>query len=426
MEFFDKLTHYFNIVICIMLIGLVIAGVIFFYYKKIRKSNATKEDLVDYSNLTRRNSADYIKMDDIKDNMIIAEGNRRFIGVLRCRGFNFYSAQVDEQAATISNFLSFINTINKPISYRQYCKAVDLEDTTKMYEEAHSKVQEELYSLVGELKDIQVTLKNSTNMEKYQVHLFQETEKELVHKISALEFREFHLRDQMRYIENISGNSVAPEINETWVFDWTFDQTLFSVELSEDEIYNRAITELNAIAQAKIHSLSLCNVKAVRCKTEDLIEMFRRYSAPISADRYKLTDILGSSYFDDITSSSDPYIQIEHAEEVKREEEELRLAEENLKEKLSSNEKAKIELEDLRERSIKFEEELWKKVLDNQEKQSEYTLKEDPDKNTQGDNNEKRELPEKKPLVKAYNKPKQNQNNYFYKKTDHKKEGDFE
>lgn len=383
MELIDQLTHYVNIFLYILLIILAICGAFFFYYKKIRKANQTKEDLIDYSNLDRRDSIDYIKIDDIKDNMIILEGNRRFIGVIRCRGFNFYSAQIDEQAATISNFLAFTNTINKPISYRQYCKSVDLEDTLKMYEDAHVKVQEELFSLTEELKDIRTTLKKPSNMERYQLKLFEDTEVDLINRISALEFREFHLRSQMGYIENISGNSVAPEINETWVFDWTFDQSLFSVELSEEDIYKRAISELNAIAQAKIHSLSTCNVKAVRCKTEELIEMFRRYSSPNSADRYKLKDILSSSYFDDITSSSEPYNQITDAEVIKKEEEELRLREEELKEQQTLNELAKKELEELRIRSKNFEEELWKRAIDTKERQSDEKSKKESVKDKQ-------------------------------------------
>lgn len=368
MVFIDQITHYLNIFLYISLIIMAIAAAIWFYYKKYRKPNNTKEDLVDYSTLNRKNSVDYIKQDDIKDNMIILENNRRFIGVLRCRGYNFYSAQIDEQAATITNFLAFTNTINRPISYRQYCKAVDMEDTLKMYEEAHLKVQDELFSLVEELKDIQVTLKNLNMMESYQVKLFQETEEELISKIKALEFREFHLKSQMNYIENISGDNVEPEINETWVFDWRFDSDLFSVELSEEEIYKRAIQELNAIAKAKIHSLSMCNVKSARCSTEELIEMYRRYSSPKSADRYKLKDIVSSSYFDDITSSNDPVEQIENAEVVKSEEEELRKAEQNLKDQKSLNDEAKIEIEELRIRSEKIEEELWKSAIQNSEK----------------------------------------------------------
>lgn len=383
MNIIDQLTHYVYIFLYILLIILAVCGALFFYYKKIRRANQTKEDVVDYSNLERRDSIDYIKLDDIKDNMIILEGNRRFIAVLRCRGFNFYSAQVDEQAATISNFLAFTNTINKPISYRQYCKSVDLEDTLKMYQDAHVKVQEELFSLTEELKDIQTTLKRASNMEGYQVKLFEETEEELISRISALEFREFHLRSQMGYIENISGNSVAPEINETWVFDWAFDQSLFSVELSEEDIYKRAIAELNAMAQAKIHSLSMCNVKAIRCKTEELIEMYRRYSSPISADRYKLKDILSSSYYDDITSSNEPYEQIAYAEEIKKEEEELRLREEESQEKQTLNELAKKELEELRLRSKSFEEDLWKRAIENKDKQIDKTNKNESVKDKQ-------------------------------------------
>ena len=98
---------------------------------------------------------------------------------------------------------------------------------------------------------------------------------------------------------------MLPQQIQTWVFDWEFNPLDFSVDLSDEEIYKRAIMELDAIANAKIHALSNCGVKAYRCSTEELIEMTRRYSCPVSADRFKLRDIVNSSFFDDIFTSDD-------------------------------------------------------------------------------------------------------------------------
>ena len=61
--------------------------------------------------------------------------------------------------------------------------------------------------------------------------------------------------------------------------------------------------ELEAKANAMIYSLSNSHVKAKRCNTEELIEKVRRYSSPISANRFKLKEIMDSSFFEDIVSS---------------------------------------------------------------------------------------------------------------------------
>ena len=95
-----------------------------------------------------------------------------------------------------------------------------------------------------------------------------------------------------------------PDPVETYVFEWQYDPMDFSTDLTQEEIYARAKQELNAKASSMIHALSNSHVKAVRCKTDELIEMFRFYSSPVSASRFKLKDIKNSSFFDDINTSN--------------------------------------------------------------------------------------------------------------------------
>lgn len=303
----DKLTGILNIILFIMVIFIVIGGGCFLYYTKIKKQKRLKEDEVDYSHLSREDSADWIKLDDIKDGMIIVDNGQRFIGAIRCQNTaDFYSAQEAEQAATAQGFLSFISTIDKPISYRQYCQAVDMEDTINRYKEAKEQNEKKLYNLLEDKKELIANMeKYKTTMSREDVELCDKELEEMEHQIDAYRFRIFHVEDQIRFMKAISGNSVMPQQVQTWIFDWTFNPLDFSVELSEEEIYNRAIRELDSIARAKIHALSNCGVRAYRCTTEELIEMTRRYSCPVSADRFKLRNIVDSSFFDDINISDD-------------------------------------------------------------------------------------------------------------------------
>jgi len=131
-----------------------------FLREKNRKKRRTKEVNTDYEGFQRKDSCDYIKMDDIKDKMIILENGTRFVGIIVCQGFDFYSAQRAEQALTAQSFLGFINTIKKPISYRQYSKAIDLEHTINRYEEAHEKIISRLYNTQEDIKDMEQFLTN--------------------------------------------------------------------------------------------------------------------------------------------------------------------------------------------------------------------------------------------------------------------------
>ena len=77
------------------------------------------------------------------------------------------------------------------------------------------------------------------------------------------------------------------------------------MELSEEEIHKKAIEELGGICRRMISALGQANVKAYRCKTAELIEMFYQQSHPLSAMEFKMPDVLNSPYYDLVTTSGD-------------------------------------------------------------------------------------------------------------------------
>ncbi len=305
MGFIDSITVILNYILYGVIFLMVIGGAVFLYCSRARKRARLKEDEVDYSGLAREDSAQFVKFDDIRDDMIIMDGGRRFVGVIKCQGTDFYSAQEDEQASIASNFMAFAGTIDRPVTYRQYSMAVDMEDTLLMYGDALDRVQQELYDAAQDKKDLLANMKAERHMAEEEAEAYGHMLASLEKRMEALRFRQAHLSDQIAYIKYYSGNDAEPDRKETWVFDWEFDQMDFEADLSEEEVYQRAVKELHAMAGAKIHSLSNCGVKAKRCTSEELIEMCRYYSSPVSASRFKLLDVLKSSFFDDIVLSED-------------------------------------------------------------------------------------------------------------------------
>jgi len=302
MTIMDQATSFLRVVAVVIAIFAVSVGITLFLREKNRKKRRTKEVNTDYEGFQRKDSCDYIKMDDIKDKMIILENGTRFVGIIVCQGFDFYSAQRAEQALTAQSFLGFINTIKKPISYRQYSKAIDLEHTINRYEEAHEKIISRLYNTQEDIKDMEQFLTNDRINDSERL-TYENKLVELKSEKRALENRELHLRDQIRYCQSYSGNNVLPELKETWVFDWTYHSYDFPVELTKEEIYERAKQELMSLENTYRHALSACRVRARRCNTEELIEICRRYSAPLTSDRFRLRDVLKSAFFQDIITS---------------------------------------------------------------------------------------------------------------------------
>jgi len=299
---FDSLYRIALIILYIVLFLILVAGIGVYIYLRSRKKRRIAKKNIDYSSFDRKDSKSYIGfIDDIKDDMIIMDNMTRFVAAVECQGFDFYSENIVAQKNTAQNYLGFINIIDRPISYRQSSKSIDLEYTINKYLKAYDNVCEKYENAQKRLTEIQNAMKKELSPEKDGIYRM-ELEK-TIRQAEALAFRKFHLESQLNYINNNIGTASAPLRTSLYIFDWVYNPMDFPMDLSESEILERAKNELAAQANAMINSLSNCGVKAKRCATEQLIDICRRHSQPISSERFTIKDVYNSSYFDDITTT---------------------------------------------------------------------------------------------------------------------------
>ena len=260
---------------------LALAGGLLFYVGFKRKRRVKMEDIqTDYSMLKRMDSADYLKFDDIRDNMIIAERGTRFIAVISCRGFEFFSAHVTDRINAQNGYRGFIGTILSPVTYRIYSKSIDMEYTLQRYLDAQKQIEEKLFNLNEDYQELKKTLEQA---EREGQEAF---------------------RESGAYGKAISGDDVNPEQIETYVFDWTYRPMEYPVDLSEEEIYKEAKKKLNIMERSYIHALSMAGVKAHRCSTVEIIRMCRKHMRPLSAERYNIEeDFQKDAFFKEIIST---------------------------------------------------------------------------------------------------------------------------
>ena len=301
MGFIAQLTIIVYYVLAALVI-VVIAGAAFFVFSK-KKKKAFKESYhsADYAGLSRSDTKDYLKFDDIIDNVIITDNWRRFLGVIDCAGFDFYSMSAQEQLNVMKNYMPFINTIDQPITYRQYCSPADMEDATINYTEALRKV----LAMISEtcLQIDELTSQHSGDLSAEDIAAYDRRIAELSKNLDVYEFRRLHILDELAYIEEYSGNKVAPILTETYVFEWSADRLESADAMTKEQIFAKAKAELDAIAAAKIHALQASGVKPRRCSSEELIDMFRRHSLPVSSERFKKRDLRKADFDADIISS---------------------------------------------------------------------------------------------------------------------------
>lgn len=318
MKIIDDLSN----MIMIGLIVFTILGVFIFValliYRKNNKASGIYEEEKDFSSFNRVDSETYLRFDDIKDRMIICDGGYRFVAAVRGYGFDFYHASAEVQAAVQQNFVGFINTITTPTMFRQYSKAIDVEHSMRLYEEAYRKKEMELFEIAEDIRNINLSMSDRVYNEGEKA-LFEKRLEELNRSKKAKEWQKEHLRDQMAKLKQSSGEHVDPERVQCWIFDWSYNPLDFTMDLTKEQIYEKALRQLESMANAKIHALQNCKVRAVRCSTEDLIEMTRRYSSPLSANRFHLRDVLKSSFFDDFNYETNHEEMMERARDsIKR------------------------------------------------------------------------------------------------------------
>lgn len=318
MEFLDKVTNILIVFAVILVIIILIGAAAYLLYKRKRKPYKGTYDSTDYSGLAREDSKDYLKIDDIIENVIIANNWTRFIGVIDCVGFDFYSMSAREQFSVMNNYGVFINTIDGPITYRQYNCSADMEDTIIRYTDALKKVLaelEEVFLRIDELCKIDKSMFSADDTEVYEQSMAS-----LSKRLDVLEFRRLHILDQLRYIEQYSGTNTVPLLFQTYVFEWTTALLDAADSMTHEELFQKASTELQTIASNKIHALNGCGVKARRCGYDELIDMFRRNSLPVSSERFKKNDLKKIEFDADIiTSESIQQFRAKINEEQKKE-----------------------------------------------------------------------------------------------------------
>lgn len=331
----DKILYYSNIFQYVIVGILIIVGGLFLYFRNNRVKLRKKEDTIDYSNVKRKHCTEFVNIEDIKNNMIINDDYTYFTMGIKCVGFDYKTAHKQEQHRVIYNYIEFINMIEKPIQYFLQCRNIDVEKNIEMYERAQEKCKEEIEKYTVEVENFLKTIKSLEENEKiivselekikessekenklkekeYELNrineLIENTKSELVKAEKRLDNSKWqfdHLSHQIAYGKIISSPDQDPQRDEYYVFSYTHNKLDFSVELTKEEITERAAKELTARANQKIAALKRCNVTANILTSNELVELMRRCFNPKGADRFKFKDVLRTNFFSLVTTTDD-------------------------------------------------------------------------------------------------------------------------
>jgi hypothetical protein len=291
------------IFIIILLAALTMAALIL--YKKKRDVRLKKE--VNYRHIIEVDSEEFVPIEDdgIKDQMIIEKGGKRFTAIIRCRGFDYYTSNVEEKIRTKNHYVSFMSSLTEPMTYRMYGEDINMENTMKMYQGAKENTEEMLYNLSESYKEAQAdweAVKGTGSVKEEELYKYL---LDLQKKLISFDWRLFHIEDQINYISKVSGPAAGRQkLAQTYVISWKNPGGPLSNYLSDEELYKKAIVELNKSCRTKIRQLNDCGVSAYRCSNDELLDMCRKHYHPKSSNIYTIKDIQNSVYFDEIATTN--------------------------------------------------------------------------------------------------------------------------
>lgn len=293
----------------VILILLFFAG-LGIYMFKLRKRPAAEKDC-DYSSFNRKDVTAYIRIDDVTEDMLVSDGGKRFIAAIKCQGFSFADAEVEEKLQTIRGYITFFNVLdNDPIQFRQSARDVNLDDLIQDYQEQMAKMEEHRFSLNLDYTDVKAESENpELSAEDYSIYY--DRLKQMQRELVSLGYQMDQLNAQVQYMQAISGENAEAKREEIYIFDWQYNAVDFSSQKLEDqEVYQRADAQLKAKANAYITALRNCGVHAKRMSGVELLEEIRRYTHPVSASKGTVEDIVQTAY-DSICVTSDSLRSLE-------------------------------------------------------------------------------------------------------------------
>lgn len=309
MELFQQVKQYIVIIGVAIFVIIGIIAVIGIYFYKFYKAKVSEKQ-VDYGKFERRDATDFIKFDDICSNMIVTENKKRFIGAIRCVGFDYPYAEEEEKLQTMRGYISFFNLIDKKsIQYRQTAKSIDLDAMISDYMTQVKSIKEEQYLRTLDYEKLKEETQqdlSSSNYDLYYDKLIQQQR-----EITSYSYQVKQLSAQIQYMQSLSGEKADPDRNSYYVFDWTYNPLEFSNELSEDAIYQKAERQLSNTANSYISALKHAGVKAYLMTGTELMEEIRSYTHPKSGEILKSEDIECSNY-DSVVVSSESQEALEH------------------------------------------------------------------------------------------------------------------
>lgn len=283
----DTIDTISNILIVVTVVLAVGFGAYFAYAMFFRKKMAEKREQKeegDGGSGKVFSSADFIPVESIENGVLKIDGEDRYVASINCKGFDFFTATIDEQFATQDSYIAFLNTVQSPMTMRIDSAAVDLSAQIAKYRSLRTETMEVLQQRYGEFLEAKNAYKEASDSEKPYL---EENLYNLSKRVEVYQNKLAHIENLIEYEEEISGRDAEPLQEERYIIDWVYNEKDFPASATEKDIRERAEKELaGRIGQMK-HALQKAYVKCTRDDDNAIFNLNFRHYHPYGGDMFR-------------------------------------------------------------------------------------------------------------------------------------------
>ena len=254
----ESINHLTRLTAAFLGLTILALGIAAIWLIRMRKKNLkTKKAETEERGLFSQTD-ELVPIDEIGPGVIVTNGGKKFVVVLKCGGSDFYTKPIGEKVRVKNNYAAFISEFTSRVTYRIYGEDINMDGT-------------------------------ETRERSKQLLLLQK-------KIKAYSWRIRHVESQLAYIAKVSGPDAARQnLIQTYVLSWSAPPDLATV-LTKEELYQEATKHLKEDIKKLLHNLVECDVKAVPCSKAELFNMLHTHYHPITGNRFRYDDLLESNW----------------------------------------------------------------------------------------------------------------------------------
>lgn len=207
---------------------------------------------------------DFMEFENVKDNMIVQKGGKRFLMAIECQGVNYDLMSDVEKTSTERGFATFLNTLKEPIQIYIQTRTVNLENNIQMYKQRLGKIKDEL------------------NLKEYRLKQYIEQEYRNDKVLRDKQFEVLREENLYTYGKDVIADTERMSLNKNVlrkkyyiILKYFYEPTDGDGEelLSEDEIRDTAFANLYTKASSMIRVLSGIGIVGKMLNSFELVDL---------------------------------------------------------------------------------------------------------------------------------------------------------